>query len=75
MNIIRVKTFVKDHQTTIALATGVVVGALAVYSYYHGKTLLELPANAAKHMAENGASVLYEVPNQGNFLLKYIPNS
>lgn len=73
MNIIRVKTFVKDHQTTIALATGAVVGALAVFSYFHGKTLLELPADAAKYMEETGAVVLYEVPNQGRFVLKHIP--
>lgn len=73
MNKTSVLKFVKDHQVEISIAAGIVVGALAVYSRYHGKTLLELPANAVQRMKDADIRVVYDVPEEGLFVLTYIP--
>lgn len=75
MNKITVKKFVKDHQIAISIVAGVAVGALAVYSRYHGRTLLELPTDAAKYMKETNSRVLYDVPKEGRFVLTFVPSN
>lgn len=76
MNIVRIKKFVKEHQVAISVVAGVAVGALAVYSHYEGKTLLELPADAIKRLKEiDDLGLGYEVPGEGLFVLKYIPEA
>lgn len=69
----RIKKFAVDHQVELTIVASVALGALAVYSHYHGKTLLELPADAIKRMKENNIKVVYEVSGEGLFVLTHIP--
>lgn len=68
----KIKKFYQDNKLVVGAALGAVAGGAAVYVYYDRKILLELPKNAAEHMRNTGDAVLYEVPSQGDFLLKLI---
>ena len=75
MNKTTIKKFVVDNKVPLAFIAGVAAAALAVHLKYHNKTLLELPANAILRMKESDINVVYDVPNEGLFSLKYIPTT
>lgn len=75
MNKNTIKKFVVDNKVPLAFAAGALAAALAVHLKYHNKTLLELPANAIMRLKESDIAVIYDLPNEGLFSLKYIPTT
>lgn len=70
---VRIKNAVKIVNNHLpALFLGASAGAAVVFFYYNKKTLLELPAEAAKKLVEQGGVYIYEAHGDSFFLVHHI---